>query len=135
MIAPELQTRLDLYLASWKESESASRVDAVEGFAINHGFGQYTGETIPEFLIATLNDLLLFLAVNPNLLEGVTENAPENPIDVFLREEGEKLNTAAELLKEMNGYWFGRFDPRYHRAAKYYHKVVKSLRLTDQYYS
>jgi hypothetical protein len=133
LIAPELQERLNWYITSWQQSEPASRVDAVESFAFVHGFGEYKGQTIPDFIAAMLNDLLLFLASRPELLS--TIETPEATLNKFLKEEEVKINEAARLVALMGSYTFGALDPRYHRAAKEYKKVVQSFRLSDENYN
>lgn len=136
MIAPELEERLNSYLVMWSQSEPANRVDSAEGYALAHGFEPYTGQTIPELLALILNDFLLFLAEKPELLESVvTEEQASARVDKFLREEQVKIDTAAELVKEMRKYWLGPLDPRYRRASKKYSEVVKSFRIVDKDYN
>lgn len=136
MVAPELEERLNFYLQLWAESEAAARVDAVESNALVHGFEPYQGQTIPELIAAIINDLLLYLAQNPKLLESViTQEQAQERVNKFLKEEQEKIDTAAELVKEMRTYWFGPLDPRYRRASERYSKVVKSFRIVDKDYN
>jgi len=132
MVHPDLEARLESYLRSWAGSQAAARVDAVEGFALNHGFNQYEGQTIPEFITFVLNDLLVFLAERPNLIDTViSEEEATARVDKFLAEEQAKIDEAGALLAEIKSYWFGPLDPRYRRASKKYHAVVTSFRLTD----
>lgn len=132
MVHPDLEVRLESYLRAWTQSQAAARVDAVEGFALNHGFTPYEGQTIPEFISFVLNDLLIFLAETPTLIDTViSEEEATARVNKFLAEEQTKIDEAAALLAELKSYWFGPFDPRYRRAAKKYHEVIASFRLTD----
>lgn len=132
MVHPDLEVRLESYLRAWAQSQAAARVDAVEGFSLNHGFTPYEGQTIPEFISFVLNDLLIFLAETPTLIETViSEEEASARVDKFLVEEQAKIDEAAALLAELKSYWFGPVDPRYRRASKKYSAVVNSFRLTD----
>lgn len=130
MLSPELQNRLDAYLVMWQQSPAASRVDAVEGFAINHGFPQYEDQTIPELFTFMLNDLLIFLAENPTLLDGILPGESDaEKLNRFLAEEQAKIDEAGSLVEQMRKYWLGPIDPRYRKARARYHEVVKSFRI------
>lgn len=130
MLHSDLQDRLDAYLVMWQQSPAASRVDAVEGFAINHGFPQYEDQTIPEILTFILNDLLVFLAQNPGLLEGVLPGESDaDKVNRFLAEEQAKIDEAGDLVQQMKKYWLGPLDPRYRKARARYHDVVQSFRI------
>lgn len=136
MLAPELQERLDSYLIAWRESEAAARVDAVESFGHAHGIGEFQGQTIPDFITYLLNDLLIFLAARPELLDTVvTDEVASRRVAKFLRAEQVKIDEAADLVKEMRKYWLGPIDPRYRRASKRYGAVVKSFKIVDKDYN
>jgi hypothetical protein len=129
----EIIDRIQTYLVMWAQSDAASRVDQVEGFSINHGFEQYEGKTIPEYIQFFLEDFLLFLRENPQLLPQVlTDEEAAARVDKFLAEEQEKIDEAARLTQQIRSYRFGIFDPRYHRDTKQLHAVVKSFRINDQ---
>ncbi len=126
MIKPALQDRLDAYVEMWKRSQPASRVDQVEGFSINHGFEQYEGQTIPDFLMFVLNDLLVFVAQQPDLLQGILGK------DAADRASFQEIMA---LAKEMNSYFFGILDPRYRRAQKRILELSEALRAGDLDYN
>lgn len=132
MVHPDLEARLESYLRAWSQSQAAARVDAVEGFALTHGFTEYQGQTIQDFITFVLNDLIIFLAETPTLIETViSEEEASARVEAFLVEEQAKLDEAAALLAEMNSYWFKGFDPRYRKATKRYKEVTASFRLVD----
>lgn len=118
----KLIDRLDTYQLMWLQSEAAARVDAVEGFAILHGYNQYEGQTIPELLSFVLSDFLVYLAENPELLATV---------EVPGREEAKKelksiyLTGARAYIDEMSGYFWGSLDPRWHKAHRKARECLK----------
>jgi hypothetical protein len=129
---PVIIEKIQSYIAMWAQSDAASRVDQVEGFSINHGFEQYQGKTIPEYIQYFLEDFLLFLRENPGLLpQVVTDEEAAARVDKFLAEEQAKIDEAARLTAQIRSYRFGILDPRYHRDTKQLHAVVKSFRINE----
>lgn len=133
MLHKELQERLDSYIIMWAQSPAASRVDAVEGFAMNHGFPPYEDQTIPEVVTFILNDLLVFLAENPSLLDTVSAYEPdESEMQRLLAEEQVKIDEAVQLVTQMRGYVLGPIDPRYRKVRNKCNEVIRSFRLSNK---
>lgn len=132
LLPPELEERLNTYLIAWAQSPAASRVTMVETTAQNHGVLPYEDQTIGEFIQLTLRDLVLFLQENPHLLQGVmTQAEASRRVDAFLADEKQKIDAAARVTDELNSYWFGPLDPRYHRARKELKAIINSFKITN----
>lgn len=135
MLDPILQERLEAYLEAWRTSPAAMRIDEVEAFATAAGAAPFEGQPVSDFIAFILNDLLVFLAANPAMLETVvTQEVASARVEKFLEEEQAKLDEAGKLLAELNSYRFGLLDPRYHRAVKRYRAVVSTFKLGNRDY-
>lgn len=137
---PDILAKQNELAARFSQTNIAARVNASEVFAINHGFEEWDGLTISDFISALLEEYTWWMIENKALVnKSMTPEEAEKAmvakaehavkLNLLLETEDARIKKADALLKLMDTYRFGPLDPRYRKLRKQYSEVVKSFKL------
>ena len=132
-----LTPAFNTYLERWNTSPTAARVESVDGTAVSTGRAeQWTGVTIPDFILDILMDYTELLRKDPALLidPNIKQEEFRKELQGFLADEQVLIEEADKLREKCLSYKFGRLDPRYHATEAKLEKVVAKFRLSGDDY-